>query len=183
MDIYEVEATYEELFTVLASVQEKDGKRQFAIPRVKKQAFDLIRKCVINGDITRDSLIHAIQLAEENGNQHIFYFAPTSDKLRELLDNGELIASTLFGRPDWREAMGFPRIASIPGGSEAFLWADFRVGVEGKPRDWVAKIYDREVGLQTVPDHELSKWMKEYNVEFPQGWKFETTKEVPYFPG
>jgi hypothetical protein len=81
-----------------------------------------------------------IRLAEENGNQHIFYYRPRTKHLADSLTH-ELIARQLWG-PAWEKQVSqFPSLRLKP---NDYRYADFRVFTK-KPKDWILKIYGQNV--------------------------------------
>jgi len=86
-----------------------------------EKAFDLIRD------------------AEENGNQHIFYYR-ASQKLADTL-TFEHVAKQLWGA-SWNKTVAeFPSIRLKP---DSYKISDFRLFSTRKPKDWILKIYGQK---------------------------------------
>jgi hypothetical protein len=80
--------------------------------------------------------------AEENGNQHVFYYrAP--QRLAEIL-TFEHVARQIFGSSWEKTVAGFPSIRLKPDG---YKISDFRNFTERKPKDWILKIYGEKTVL------------------------------------
>ncbi|QJW98671.1 hypothetical protein FTUN_6266 [Frigoriglobus tundricola] len=106
------------------------------------------------------------------------YYSPLKGK-GKLIADGEAVAEAIFETKNWRDQHQFPKLTLIP--STAFTWADFRIGLAGKPHDWVAKFYDREVRHEDVPEDQVRKWIEgQTGTRVDPTWKFAVTKEVPY---
>jgi hypothetical protein len=81
-----------------------------------------------------------IRSSEENGNQHIFYWRPTSSNLAEAftLQN---IAAQLWGG-NWQKTLAaFPSIRLKP---DDYKYSDFRAVSTRKPKDWILKVYGQK---------------------------------------
>lgn len=77
-----------------------------------------------------------IRDAEENGNQHIFYYKPKTKRIAEAL-TFETVAQHLWGA-NWEKTIGgFPSIRLKP---NDYKYSDFRSNPK-KPKDWTLKIY------------------------------------------
>jgi hypothetical protein len=81
-----------------------------------------------------------IRLAEETGNQHIFYYRPKTKRLAEALTY-EFVARQLWGSAWEKKVAEFPSIRLKP---NDYRYADFRQ-FSKKPKDWILKIYGQNV--------------------------------------
>ncbi len=114
--------------------------------KAKKELVDEnLLHAVEAGAVPAGDVYDLLRNSEENGAQHIFYYKPRTKKLARRYRNGKRIAESLWGK-DWEAEMGFPQVELVP---NDYAWADFRTrGGEGKPNDWVAKVYGHEVHLR-----------------------------------
>jgi hypothetical protein len=96
-----------------------------------------LREAIDNRIIDIESVFDLIREAEENGNQHIFYYKAKSKAIAEALAF-ENFAPRLFG-PQWEKRLedDFPQIKLKP---SDFKVSDFRRHKK-KPKDWIFKIY------------------------------------------
>jgi len=171
------EATLAELQGLLRTIRQ-EGTAEVRVPRRREDVRDELRKALAGGIITQERLLEALRDAEENGNQHVMYYSPLKGK-GKLVADGEAVAEAIFERKNWRDQQKFPKLTLIP--STAFTWADFRIGLAGKPHDWVAKFYDREVRHEDVPEDEVRKWIEaQTGTRMDPTWNFAVTREVPY---
>lgn len=177
LDLLRKEATLPELQSLLRMVKGRPGAEETVIHRRTDHAHDELRSLMLRGVLTPEELVQAIQAAEENGNQHIFYYTPRGRSAARYLDDAAAIAAVLFQTADWQSSLGFPRISLIP--SAGAVWADFRIGLPGKPRDWVAKLYVRDTRQEPVPHHERLAWEKRSGFQAPEGWTVSLTHQVP----
>jgi hypothetical protein len=81
-----------------------------------------------------------IRLAEENGDQHVFYYRPRTKHLADSMTY-ESIARQLWGSAWEKRAGRFPSIRLKP---NDYCYADFRT-LSKKPKDWILKIYGQNV--------------------------------------
>ncbi len=100
-----------------------------------------LREAVESRALSIERVFDLIRDAEENGNQHIFYYKVKSRAIAEALAF-ENIAPQLFGS-GWQKKLDedFPQIKLRP---NDFKVSDFRQ-LQKKPRDWVFKIYGETV--------------------------------------
>jgi len=101
---------------------------------------DLVRRNLRTALETRaieiEKVHNLIRDAEENGNQHIFYYR-TTQKMGEAFTL-EYVAKQLWGS-SWNKAVAeFPSIRLKP---DDFKISDFRLVGTRKPKDWLLKIY------------------------------------------
>lgn len=118
--------------------------KEVLISAPKKEALvrDNLREAVAAGAIPEVEVYSLLDRAEENGNQHLFYYRPRNRATARRYHQGERIADSLWGA-GWRETMGFPHLQLVP---QDTVWADFTIGkYEKKPNDWTAKLYGHEI--------------------------------------
>ena len=94
------------------------------------------------GAITRDEVLRLVRDAEENGDQHIFYFQPKASKTVAAKMALEQVATAFLGA-QWRT-----RVPSVEVRQGEYLLADVRA-VEPAKLDWIVKLY----GLDLVTRH------------------------------
>ncbi|MGA2716712.1 MAG: hypothetical protein ABSG41_26785 [Bryobacteraceae bacterium] len=87
--------------------------------------------------IPLDAVFNLIREAEENGNQHIFYFRSRTKKLNDAM-NREFFGQQLWGANWERHTASFPAIRLKP---NDFKYSDLHRPNPRKPRDWLLKIY------------------------------------------
>jgi hypothetical protein len=87
-----------------------------------------------------DEVFDLIRLAEENGNQHIFYYRPKTRRIAEALSY-ESVARQLWGSTWEKRLAEFPSIRLKP---NDYRYSDFRI-LPKKPKDWILKIYGQNV--------------------------------------
>lgn len=122
-----------------------------------------LRDAISSKSITIDQIFDLIRSAEENGDQHIFYYRPKTKKLAELLSL-EWVARQLWGASWDKQVSNFPSIKLKP---NDYRYSDFRI-LPKKPKDWVLKIYGQNVITKSTGKSELrgSSIWREY-VEEP----------------
>lgn len=109
-----------------------------------KLATENLRHAVRSGAVPADEARDLVNRVEENGRQHVFYFEPARDSVRQRLRDGQRLARDLVGDL-------LPSLPRYGPKEEAFIWADFRLGEPAdKPRDWKAKVYGHEVHYHYV---------------------------------
>ncbi len=114
--------------------------------------IETLRKASTRGFISNERIEKLLKDGEESGNQHIFYFTPKKSDTRKRLNDGDAIASALFG-DDWEKSQGFPRLRLLPAKENILEWGDFRTSnVGGKPNDWLGKLYVLERREQQTDD-------------------------------
>src|SRR6266404_2320506 len=96
-----------------------------------------LRTAVEKRAIEIDKVFDLIRGAEENGNQHIFYYKVNSTAIAEEL-SFERLAPRMWGA-NWKKKLedDFPAIKLKP---NDYKYSDFRQ-LPKKPRDWILKIY------------------------------------------
>jgi hypothetical protein len=116
-----------------------------------------LRTAVESKAIDIEKLFALIRDAEENGNQHVFYYrAP--QRVAEIM-TFEHVGKQIFGK-DWEDKVSrFPSIKLKP---ESYKISDFRRFSERKPKDWILKIYGQKTLLvasgKTKTDADGSVW-------------------------
>tara|TARA_A100001391_G_scaffold154910_1_gene112709 strand:- start:651 stop:1760 length:1110 start_codon:yes stop_codon:yes gene_type:complete len=90
-------------------------------------------------------VVDLLQKGEESGNQSIFLFEPRNAAIKARLRSGSVIAERLFGE-DWGDDF-FP-IFERP--TKGIKWVDCRLGLSGKPRDWLLKAYGHDQRQETT---------------------------------
>ncbi|MHC2068340.1 hypothetical protein ACYFX5_12820 [Bremerella sp. T1] len=139
-EIVEHQCKYDHIQALLREYKEH-SKKHFSEIRysgTKPEIVKNLRRVVSAGLIPKQRVYDLIQSSEENGHQHIFYFRP-SDQLLETIRKGDEIAQALF-EDQWGEDF-FPRFDRF---EDSLSWSDFRIGLPGKPKDWVAKVYGHQ---------------------------------------
>jgi hypothetical protein len=99
-----------------------------------------LREAISAKAIGIEEVFDLIRLAEENGNQHIFYFLPGSKRLAASLTY-ESMARQLWGSSWEKHVAQFPSIRLKP---NDYRHSDFR-RLNKKPQDWILKIYGQNV--------------------------------------
>lgn len=115
-----------------------------------------LRAAIESAGIDRERVYDAVRDAEENGNQHIFYFKAKSKAVRDSA-RLEAVGEKLWGK-NWQEKKNFPT-ADTP--DDGFDYADFRT-LDKKPHHWVLKVYgqmtyERYTGNEEEEDDKLYK--------------------------
>jgi hypothetical protein len=116
----------------------KDASEEVRVTAPKKQVLiqKNLRTAVEAGAIPLDKVYNLLREAEENGNQHIFYYRRTGQP-----GSLEEVATRLWGA-NWRKKMEFPRSHLV---ENEFIFADLHSwNAVLKPHDWVLKIYGHE---------------------------------------
>jgi hypothetical protein len=104
----------------------------------KQGLIENLQRVVSLNLIPKSEVYDLIQQSEENGEQHIYYYRPQG-KTAEMCAEGTEIANALFG-----ESWGVDYFPQFERRTEKLKWADFRLGFDGKGKDWVAKLYGHE---------------------------------------
>jgi hypothetical protein len=100
-----------------------------------------LREAVEARAVDINDVFELIRSAEENGNQHIFYYRPKVRKIAETLTI-EYIARQLW-RAEWEKVLAsFPLIRVRP---NDYRYTDLRPASAKKPNDWILKIYGHSV--------------------------------------
>lgn len=97
-----------------------------------------LRDAVNSGAISKAVVYDTLCSAEENGNQHIFYYVPKTKGFQLKYSNGHSIANALLGN-GWQDKYHFPKFELIPKG---VVWSDFRTAKPvGSEENWTIKLY------------------------------------------
>jgi hypothetical protein len=99
-----------------------------------------LREAITSNAVSISEVFDLIRDAEENGNQHIFYYRPETKKLAAALAL-ENVARQLWGTRKESTVAGFPNLTLIP---DSFSYSDLRVPGSKKPNDWLLKIYGQK---------------------------------------
>lgn len=157
-----VDAREQDLFERVAEKVNKDFIRAFLIEFKPQFPEDIhleaslgelvgqIKDAVTLGRIPRERVLKLLQEFEENGNQTLLYYLPVSDEISATCRDANGIAERLFGA-SWREE--FPKLTRLNNG---YSVVDFRIGVPGKPNDWILKIYTYQENRVPVRELRLS---------------------------
>jgi hypothetical protein len=116
----------------------KDTSEEVRVSASKKDILieENLRKAVESGAVPLDKIYNLIREAEENGNQHIFYYRRTGQP-----GSMDEIATRLWGA-QWEKKMDLPRADLV---ENDFIFADLHPwNAALKPLDWVLKIYGHE---------------------------------------
>jgi hypothetical protein len=126
----------EQVTTLLRAAKGSKGVRISA-----ENKHDLVhrnlREAIEARSLPIERVFNLLRDAEENGDQHVFYFKARSRRLGDF----DSIGKALFGSR-WPDKTGFPKVDLIPRG---FLVSDFRGWNEKKPKDWALKVYGHEI--------------------------------------
>jgi hypothetical protein len=122
-----------------------------------------LRTAIEKRAIEIDWVFDLIRGAEENGNQHIFYYKVNSRAIAEAL-SFEKLAPRMWGA-NWKKKLedDFPAIRLKP---DDYKCSDFRQ-LPKKPRDWVLKIYGQATIERYTGDlkHEGQFFWRKYERE------------------
>jgi hypothetical protein len=162
LDLIKRACTLDQLKDFLRPYKEVDSD-EVRISGTKEDLLAVINRCVAKDIFTEDALSVLLGNAEENGNQHIFFYTPRRKSDQKLYREGDAFAKKLFGAR-WRTNMGFPQAKLVP---DEFTWADFRIGDKsGRPNDWLGKIYGlsyhrTKTGEEKIDTREYAVYYKE----------------------
>jgi hypothetical protein len=96
-----------------------------------------LRAAVTARALSLDQVYELVRSAEENGNQHIFFYKPKSRVSADSL-KFESVARNLWGA-DWEKKTSFPDVKLK---ENSYIYGDFRPwNPAQKPRDWMLKVY------------------------------------------
>jgi hypothetical protein len=119
-----------------------------------------LRQAIDNRTIDIDKVFDLIRDAEENGNQHIFYYQAKTRAIADALAF-EKVVPRFFG-PNWEKKLedDFPQIKLRP---NDFKISDFR-RLKSKPKDWILKVYGQTIveklTAEQEPEGATSLWKK-----------------------
>lgn len=151
--------TVDQIKALLREFKDVNPQEVLISAGTKEEAIKHLKRAVAVKAIPFNRVLTLLYESEENGDQHIFYVMPSTPKVLKLCRNGAAIAEKLWGE-DWGD-MGFPFFTRP---LESYAWADFRIGLPGKPQDWVAKLYGHEVHYKYVrQEHRDGELVKYYS--------------------
>lgn len=116
----------------------KESKKEITVSSGKDDLIAVLKRGVAKSYFTLDAVINMLRECEENGQQHVFYFRPKSRSIRALCRDFGAIMARLHG-DEWDEEYPIFEFRH-----DSYHWVDFRCGLNGKPRDWIAKAYGHE---------------------------------------
>jgi hypothetical protein len=125
---------------LLRKAKEKDKTILVTAKSKEDKIKSNLRIAIERNAIDRQEVYRLLCGAEENGRQHIFYYLPKDDAVREKYNASEAIAEKLFGTNEYRQQLQFPHFHLEPVGVQ---WSDFRVE-QTKAQGifhWTAKLY------------------------------------------
>ncbi len=109
-------------------------------PTKKELIEKNLRAAVEAHSVPPERVYDLLREAEENGNQHIFYYRCKNAGYRRELTMSN-VGAALWGK-NWTEKMDFPRVELV---ENEFVFADFHQwNAHLKPLDWVLKLYGHE---------------------------------------
>jgi hypothetical protein len=120
------------------------GAEAISISGKKEELIQHLKDAVAERFITQNDMAAFLREAEENGNQHIFFFVPTTTKAKRRCANRAGTAELLF--TSGLDTMNFPLFDRLPSNDREYIWSDFREVVNSSP-GWIGKIYGVEVEL------------------------------------
>jgi hypothetical protein len=123
---------------IQALLRQRKGNEHIRITAETKE--DLVsrnlRQALEAKAIEVGAVFDLIRDAEENGNQHIFYYKPKARNIADALTY-EIVAQRLWGEP-WKNVVAeFPSIRLKP---NDYKFSDLRPSSK-KPKDWILKVY------------------------------------------
>jgi hypothetical protein len=118
-----------------------------------------LRDAVNSRALSLEQVYTLVRTAEENGNQHFFYYKPRTKDIVSSLSY-DSVAKRLWG-PNWeKKVSSFPNVNLK---ENSFIYADYRYWSPAqKPRDWMLKVYghmqfDRFTGNEKEENARLYK--------------------------
>jgi hypothetical protein len=97
-----------------------------------------LKSAINSGAIEKSLVYNALCSAEENGNQHIFYYVPKTKGFHVKYSDATAIPLNLLGA-NWQSQYRFPRFELMPAG---IVWSDFRtVKTPDGQFNWILKLY------------------------------------------
>ncbi len=126
----------EQIAQVLRDAKDTSDEVRVTAPKKEILIEKNLRAAVESGAVSLDKIYNLIREAEENGNQHIFYYRRSGQP--GSLDD---VATRLWGA-QWQKKMDLPRADLV---ENDFIFADLHPwNANLKPHDWVLKIYGHE---------------------------------------
>lgn len=118
-----------------ALLRKHKGTKNIRITAENKE--DLVRRnlrtAIESKAMDIEEVFDLIRSAEENGNQHIFYWRPTNSKLANTITL-EHVAEQLWGSNFQKVLGAFPSIRLKP---DDYKYSDLRAVSTRKPKDWI----------------------------------------------
>jgi hypothetical protein len=149
--------TVEQIRALLREFKDVNPQEVLVSGGTKEEVIKHLKRAVAVKAVPFDRVLILLHESEENGDQHIFYVKPKNPKTLKICRDGALIAEKLWGE-DWGD-MGFP-FFKLP--HDSYQWADFRIGLPGKPKDWIAKLYGHEVHYKYIREEFLNGELVKY---------------------
>jgi hypothetical protein len=152
--------------TITKLLQEAKARdKDIRVSGNKTSILQNLRDGISRGTIPQADVYQMLCAAEENGNQHVFYYEPVDSSLIAKYNDGDAVATALFGA-GWQAAMKFPQLYLDDIGVK---WSDFRIApTAGGHLTWTGKIYsgkDRPKFLRQE-DREHGEFARIYKYEF-----------------
>ncbi|MGB9233145.1 MAG: hypothetical protein WCC04_01945 [Terriglobales bacterium] len=126
----------EQIAQLLRDAKDTSDEVRVSAPKKETLIEKNLRDAIESGAIPLDKVYDLIREAEENGNQHIFYYRRSGQP--GSLNN---VATRLWGA-QWEKKMDLPRADLV---ENDLIFADLHPwNADLKPHDWVLKIYGHE---------------------------------------
>ena len=113
----------------------------------KVELIQNLRRAVSKGLLPERAVRVLVRDAEENGDQHIFYYKPASQtarrRIRAVVGHLQESDGHTFAR---KPIYGFPK--------KGLRWVDFRTDIGNKPDDWLLKAYMSDSKLEKVDERD-----------------------------
>jgi hypothetical protein len=146
LKLIEQHCTIDQVQELLRRVKQRSEKRDARVKitaQVKNDlVFNNLSEALRTGAVARDEVFNLLRSAEENGNQHIFYFRAKTKATQEKM-RLDAVGNKLLGA-GWKTSSIVPNARAIEG---EYHISDLR-GL-AKSSDWLLKIY----GLSRVQRH------------------------------
>ncbi|QDU97606.1 hypothetical protein [Lignipirellula cremea] len=141
LEIVDQQCNAEQISHLLRKIKETSelAKSEIRCSGKKSVLIENVSRAIGRGLISTETVHDLVRDCEENGAQHIFLYRPTSRVVKDRLSDGTEVAEKLFG-----ECWGPDYFPIFDRREEELVWVDFRMGLAGKPKDWIAKIYGHE---------------------------------------
>ncbi|TWT73299.1 hypothetical protein [Allorhodopirellula solitaria] len=132
---------------LLEKIQERSTDARKALRRSgsKRDVILNLKHAIDSRYAEFSEVVDLLQKGEESGHQSIFLFKARTEAVRTRLRSGSEIAERLFGE-DWGDDF-FPLFERPIKGMQ---WVDCRLGLAGKPRDWLLKAYGHDQREETT---------------------------------
>lgn len=133
-EVLNVVCTLPQIHRLLRDKADLYKRGEIRIGSGKEEMISNLRTAVSSRKIEISDVHSLIRDAEENGNQHIFFYRPKSGKLAKKYSDPDAMATTLFGTK-WQS-----RFPAFQLKKDSFIWADFRPNGTGS-KGWTGKLY------------------------------------------